>query len=230
MINSFESPDFFYTASSAHYALSPNELSADSLSNANARYQALLNAPTFDGTFLTLRRKAHPNYQNTFRQLGSFLDYLFTNSIKNIVHLGIGGSILGPELLYDICASYLKPAYNCYFFSSFDPKLQSLLGEIDLSETIFLVVSKSFTTDEVLWQWDLVKHAAKAQQKNLHAFAITSQVERAKENGFFSNQILFFPHEAGGRFSMCSVVSASIAAAFWSGCFCRFFRRCVGYR
>jgi glucose-6-phosphate isomerase len=212
MTNSFETADFSYSHNQDASGL--NDWQSSMKENARARYQVLLNAPTYDGTFLSLRRKDPANYQDTFSQLASFLEYLSKHSIKNIVHLGIGGSILGPQLLYDVCASYLKPAYHCYFFSSFDPQLQSFLNDVDWNETIFLVVSKSFTTDEVLWQWDLVKRAAQVHQKNPHAFAITSQVERAKHNGFSENAILVFPHEAGGRFSMCSVVSASVAAAF----------------
>jgi glucose-6-phosphate isomerase len=174
----------------------------------------LASAPSFDFTFLSMRHADHLDYRNTFDQLTAFIKYLSNNAIKNIVHLGIGGSILGPELLYDVCASYLKPAFSCYFFSSFDPQLQLLLEEVDFSETVFLVVSKSFITDEVFWQWNQVKRFAKSCQKPLHAFAITSQVALAKEKGFGPKEILAIPPEVGGRFSVWSVVSASIAAAF----------------
>ena len=213
-MNSFESLGLSYVSAKNQKEFFVNQLPPEIVLQAKSRYEQLLGEVNDQGTFLSLRCPDHPYCKNTLRQLESFIEYLAHHSIKNIVHLGIGGSILGPELLYDVCASNLKPAYKCYFFSSFDPQLELLLNEIDLNETVFLVVSKSFTTDEVLWQWDLVKRAAKAQQKNLHAFAITSQVERAKENGFFENEILFFPHEAGGRFSVWSVVSALIASAF----------------
>jgi glucose-6-phosphate isomerase len=212
--NSWESKDLLYTSSKNETEFFLSHLPLAMGLKLKNRHETLLNGPHFEGTFLSLRCATHPHYQNTLDQLARIIDYASHHAIKNIVHLGIGGSQLGPQLLYDVCASYLTPAYHCYFFSSFDSQLESCLRDIHFDETLFLVVSKSFTTDEVLWQWDLVKSYAKAHQKTLHSFALTSQIEKAKRCAFASDQILFIPHEAGGRFSVWSVVSAIIATAF----------------
>lgn len=163
---------------------------------------------------LTLRAHGTTTYQNNLCAITSFVNYIEHQAIKTIVHLGIGGSMLGPELLYEAFSYIQKPAVEVIFVSSFDPKLEQLLDTLDLDQTAFVVVSKSFGTDEVLWQWSQVQSClAKAKQLG-HVFAVTSSPAKAEKADFPTAHILTIPEDVGGRFSVWSAVSASVAAAF----------------
>ena len=67
--------------------------------------------------------------------------------IKQIVHIGIGGSDLGPKLVYDYFSAFKESDLEIHFVSNIDPLDWHLLRrKIDLEQTLFVVVSKSFST------------------------------------------------------------------------------------
>lgn len=179
-------------------------------------------SPGVPSRFLALRDKDSLIYGQNMDQLAYFESYVCQHGIETIVHLGIGGSILGPELLYEALSSLYSPLLKIVFISSFDPKLEKLLEVIDLNKTVFLIVSKSFETDEVLWQWSLVQSYFNKAKILGYAFAVTSSAEKAEKAGFAAEHILKIPTDVGGRFSVWSVVSASVVAAFGKDKFVEF--------
>ena len=81
-----------------------------------------------------------------------------------------------------------------------------LLSRLAQEETFFIVSSKSFSTDETLQSLELAKNWILQNCKfNDHFIAITSQPNKAKELGF--NNMITFPNEIGGRYSMWSPIS-----------------------
>jgi glucose-6-phosphate isomerase len=139
--------------------------------------------------------------------------------IRHIVHIGIGGSLLGPQML---CQAMPKQpgSPDIHFLSSADAHDRDrLLGQIDPRETAVILVSKSFTTSEVLlhgqrlldWMAPLGRSLS---QRRL--FAVTSASLKAEKFGVPAEQVFPMGEWTGGRFSLWSPVSLS-AAIFMGG-------------
>jgi len=133
-------------------------------------------------------------------------------SFRNIVHLGIGGSDVGPHLLIQ-ALSPAQPSGNlqAFFLSNVDfHGVATTLQQIKADETLVVIVSKSFTTQETMLNANHLKHwmIASGQpewQKNF--IAITEQTSRAEEWGIAATQVLWFDQSVGGRYSIWGPVS-----------------------
>ena len=128
--------------------------------------------------------------------------------IKNIVTIGIGGSFEGPKLLIETLTSTHQRSFNHIFLTGpdvneFNEKVTPLKQE----ETFFIVSSKSFSTDETLQSMELSKQWLGSELSFAdHFIAITSQPDKAAQFGFTDN-IIEFPNEIGGRYSIWSPIS-----------------------
>ena len=135
--------------------------------------------------------------------------------IRHIVHVGIGGSLLGPRLLSEAFPGGARtPAVH--FISSVDAwERERLLASISPTETAIVLVSKSFTTSEVLAharrlvQWQAAALDPDAATKRL--FAVTSAAEKAAAFGVPSDHIMQMGEWTGGRFSLWSPVGLTAA-------------------
>lgn len=135
--------------------------------------------------------------------------------IQHIIHIGMGGSDLGPRL----CVAALQPhgeaILSCHFVSDADPlALARAVEGLSAEECLFIVVSKTFTTPETLENADrakiwLAEHGA--EDFNRHFIAISAYPERAKAQGY--TQILPIWESIGGRFSISSSVNLITALA-----------------
>ena len=135
--------------------------------------------------------------------------------IRHLVHIGIGGSLLGPRLL---CQAF-PPAGDCpqvHFLSSVDAlDRERLLQRIDPRETAVILVSKSFTTSEVLLhaerirQWQLAVLDRPEADRRL--FAVTASATRAEAFGVPSAHVLQMGEWTGGRYSVWSPVGVTAA-------------------
>ena len=126
-------------------------------------------------------------------------------TIKDIVHIGIGGSDLGPRLLLQAFGSQnaSKQTPKIHFLSA---PTDQLPQNIDPETTLVIVVSKSFSTVETLH--NLALFGAKYK----HKLAVTANLEAAQKMGFTKERILPLWSWVGGRFAICSSVSLSAAA------------------
>jgi glucose-6-phosphate isomerase len=148
--------------------------------------------------------------------------------IKHVVHVGIGGSLLGPRLL---CQAF-PPAGDCpqvHFLSSVDAlERERLLRRIDPRETAVILVSKSFTTSEVLlharrirdWQLAVLERP----EADRRLFAVTSAAARAEAFGVPAAQVLQMGEWTGGRFSVWSPVGVTAAVSMGPDGFDAFLR------
>ena len=133
---------------------------------------------------------------------------LIKKGIKNIVTIGIGGSFEGPKLLIETLTSARNRIFNHIFLTGpdiieFNETIKSLKQE----ETFFIVSSKSFSTDETLQSLLLSKEWLESECSFTdHFIAITSQPDKATKFGFTDN-IIEFPNEIGGRYSIWSPIS-----------------------
>lgn len=132
-------------------------------------------------------------------------------SIKNIITIGMGGSILGPIMAIEALKSFQKNKLEFFFIPDGDPHtFEDVTRKLQPEESLFIIISKSMSTAETLL------NAAKAKEwgrfnrfaKN-HFIAITANPARAMEMGF--EQVLPIWEWIGGRFSFCSAVNLPLA-------------------
>lgn len=163
--------------------------------------------------------------EKTRDQLASFSEDIRSGILKSasgeaytdVVNLGIGGSDLGPKLIYD-ALKQTSDALRCHFVSSIDPHaLHSVLQTLNPNTTLFIIASKSFTTLETLsnakrartWlSQTLGEH--KALQ---HFLAVTAAPEKAKTFGIAEKNIFPFWDWVGGRFSIWSAIALPVIIA-----------------
>ena len=134
---------------------------------------------------------------------------LKNKGIKNIVTIGIGGSFEGPKLLIETLTASDKREFNHIFLTGPDmTEFSEIIKPLNQEETFFIVSSKSFSTDETLQTLSLCKEWSSIKCNfNDHFIAVTSQPEKAKEIGFSNHNIIQFPNEIGGRYSLWSPIS-----------------------
>jgi glucose-6-phosphate isomerase len=136
--------------------------------------------------------------------------------VSAILHIGIGGSLLGPKLLVDALgrsASKLRLS----FLSNVDPRaFAGAAQELDAATTLVVVASKTFTTAETLSNLsaaiDWLKLGGVADPYG-RVIAATAVPEAAVEAGIDESRILQFSEGVGGRYSLWSAVSVSAALA-----------------
>jgi glucose-6-phosphate isomerase len=127
--------------------------------------------------------------------------------IKDIVNLGIGGSMLGPQFCLDALSDYGIKTLGFHFISDFDDAAcQRVLRQLDPETTLFIVSSKSFATTETLWNANKVMAwGGYANYGPEHFIAITACAHKAKAMGF--QKVLPIWSWIGGRFSVCSAIN-----------------------
>ncbi len=139
--------------------------------------------------------------------------------ISNIVHIGIGGSDLGPKLAAKALPPVVKDQIKIHFVANVDPaEIHDALRALNPAETLVFVVSKSFATAETLanakWarNW-LCDHLGKDQMQR-QMFAVSACPDRAEEFGMDPAHVLGFADWVGGRFSLWSAVGLSLCVRF----------------
>ena len=136
-------------------------------------------------------------------------------AFTDIVNIGIGGSDLGPAMIVD-ALQYYKNHLTMHFVSNVDgDHVNETLKQLNPETTLFVVVSKTFTTQETLSNantmrsWFLESQLEKSVEK--HFVAVSSNIEKVKDFGI--NEANIFPmwDWVGGRFSLWSAVGLSIS-------------------
>ncbi len=142
-------------------------------------------------------------------------------AITDVVNIGIGGSDLGPDMVTEALA-YYKNHLNIHFISNVDgDHVHENLQKLNPETTLFVVVSKSFTTQETLSNantarnWFIRKNAQPGEdrQKDVakHFVAVSTNLEAVKEFGIAEENIFTMWDWVGGRFSIWSAVGLTIA-------------------
>lgn len=148
-----------------------------------------------------------------------------TKPVRDIIHIGIGGSYLGPRLLIEALGK--APSPRVHFLSSIDAHLRTeLLAGLDPAETAVIVVTKSFTTGETLLharrvlQW--MEEAIGRDQALERLFAVSGNQQAVDAFGVSRANSLYLPDWVGGRYSIWSAVSMAAAAVMGVECFSQF--------
>jgi glucose-6-phosphate isomerase len=138
-------------------------------------------------------------------------------TFTDVVNIGIGGSDLGPAMVTEALKFY-KNHLKIHFVSNVDgDHVNEILTELNPETTLFVVVSKTFTTQETLSnattikEWFL-KHATQ-EDVAAHFAAVSTNQEKISEFGISSDNVFPMWDWVGGRFSLWSAVGLSIALA-----------------
>ena len=134
-------------------------------------------------------------------------------AIKHIIHVGIGGSALGPKLVFEALKS-LEADIDIYFVGNIDAhELLAVLSQCDPAATLVVGVSKTFTTAETLKNLDSVAdwlRQAGVERPKTNLIAVTANPAKAVEYGITDSNVVAFPTWVGGRYSVWSSVSLSV--------------------
>lgn len=138
-------------------------------------------------------------------------------AIQTVVNIGIGGSDLGPAMLADALKFY-KNHLNVHFISNIDgDHVQELLKTLDPETTLFVIVSKTFTTQETLTNAQTIRtwflQHASSQDVAKHFVAVSTNLQKVQDFGIAPENIFPMWDWVGGRFSLWSAVGLSICLA-----------------
>ncbi len=136
-------------------------------------------------------------------------------AFTDVVNIGIGGSDLGPAMVTEALKFY-KNYLKMHFVSNVDgDHVHEVLKELDPETTLFIIVSKTFTTQETLSNALTVKKwfLEHASQKDIadHFVAVSTNLGKIKEFGIADDNVFPMWDWVGGRFSLWSAVGLSIA-------------------
>src|SRR5699024_1389020 len=136
--------------------------------------------------------------------------------IKYIVNIGIGGSDLGPVMVTEALKAYWKEDMQPYFVSNVDgTHMVETLKKVNPEETLFLIASKTFTTQETMTnahtarRWLLEQGAAEDDIKK-HFVALSTNKEEVEKFGIDPDNMFEFWDWVGGRYSLWSAIGLSI--------------------
>jgi glucose-6-phosphate isomerase len=136
--------------------------------------------------------------------------------LTGILHIGIGGSVLGPALLVDALGRRAS-ALNVRFLSNIDgAAFDDAVKPLDPATTLVVVASKTFSTLETLANLDAARawlQSAGVADPDGRIIAVTAKPEAAVEQGLDETRILQFGEGVGGRYSLWSSVGLSAALA-----------------
>ncbi len=140
-------------------------------------------------------------------------------AIKNIVNIGIGGSDLGPVMAYEALKRQAQRDLVFRFVSNVDGTdfAEAVIG-LDPDETLFIVASKTFTTQETMTNANTARAWALAALKDpaavaKHFVAVSTNAARVSEFGIDTANMFGFWDWVGGRYSMCSAIGLSTMLA-----------------
>ena len=140
--------------------------------------------------------------------------------IRNVINIGIGGSDLGPVMAYEALKHYSDRTLTFRFVSNIDgTDLAEALRDVDPSETLFIVSSKTFTTLETMTNartarsWLVSKFEGDTKSVAKHFVAVSTNAAEVSKFGIDTDNMFEFWDWVGGRYSMDSAIGLSTMIA-----------------
>jgi len=140
-------------------------------------------------------------------------------AITDVVNIGIGGSDLGPKMVVSALTPYTRPDLRSHFVSNVDgTDIAEVLKHVDQETTLFLIASKTFTTQETManaqtaraWLMDAAGDDAAVAR---HFVALSTNEKAVVDFGIDPDNMFAFWDWVGGRYSLWSAIGTSIALA-----------------
>lgn len=179
------------------------------------------------GPVITGGKDVMPDVEKVRRQMRDFCQRIHSGQwrgysgkpIIRIINIGIGGSDLGPMMVCEALRPYHLDGIEVDFVSNVDGShIVEALRKADPEQTLFLIASKTFTTQETMTNahtardWFL-SHAGDAEKIRLHFAALSTNEKAVSAFGIDTENMLVFWDWVGGRYSLWSAIGLSIALA-----------------
>jgi glucose-6-phosphate isomerase len=179
------------------------------------------------GPFPNSQFDVMPDVIATRQRMGVFADRLRDGKcfghkgmpISDVVNIGIGGSDLGPKMMGQAMRSISHPVLGVHYVSNLDgAQMAPLLQTIDPRTTLFIVASKTFTTQETMFNANTARDWLRANLgdelvSENHFAAVSSKPERAVEFGVSRDLVFPIWDWVGGRYSLWSAVGLALMIA-----------------
>jgi len=139
--------------------------------------------------------------------------------IKNVVNIGIGGSDLGPVMAYEALKPYTKRDLTIRFVSNVDgTHIAEAVRDLNADETLFIVASKTFTTQETMTNAETARKWLLAALKDKaavakHFVALSTNAGEVSKFGIDTANMFGFWDWVGGRYSLCSAIGLPVMLA-----------------
>ena len=168
-----------------------------------------------------------PDVRDVLAKMGTFAEKVrkgehvgFTGKkIKYVVNIGIGGSDLGPVMANLALAPFAKRSLKCFFVSNVDAThLAEILREVKADQTLFIVASKTFTTQETMtnalsaraWLLEEIPADNANDVVAKHFVAVSTNAEEVSKFGIDTANMFGFWDWVGGRYSLPSAIGLSL--------------------
>lgn len=166
-----------------------------------------------------------PGIKSVLEQMNSFCKKIHSGELKGytgkkikyLVNIGIGGSDLGPVMVTEALKPFWIKGIQPFFVSNIDGSdVAEVLKKVNPEETLFLIASKTFTTQETMTNahtarsWFL-KTAIKEEFIAYHFVALSTNIDAVKKFGIDGKNMFVFWDWVGGRYSLWSAIGLSIA-------------------
>ena len=188
-----------------------------------------------DATLIVDGQDVVNEVQAVLDKMGDFTDRLRSGEwtgatgkrISTVVNIGIGGSDLGPVMVYQALRHYADAGISARFVSNVDPAdLTGTLAGLDPATTLFIIASKTFSTLETLtnataarrWLTDALGDAAVPK----HFVAVSTNKRLVDEFGINTDNMFGFWDWVGGRYSVDSAIGLSVMAVIGRNAFADF--------
>jgi len=173
-------------------------------------------------------KEVFEDVQSVLVKIKTFADQINTGERKSftgekftdVVNIGIGGSDLGPQMIVDALA-YYKKGITPHFVSNVDgDHVMESIKNLNPKTTLFVIVSKSFNTQETLTNANTIRNwfleYAKLEDVKHNFVAVSTNISAVKEYGIVEENIFPMYDWVGGRFSLWSAAGLSIAVSLGS--------------
>ena len=168
-----------------------------------------------------------PGVRDVLAKMSAFADKVRTGKhrgftgkrIKYVVNIGIGGSDLGPAMATIALAPFSKRSIKCFFVSNVDSThLAETLREVKADQTLFIVASKTFTTQETMtnalsaraWLIEKLPSVNPNDVVSKHFVAVSTNADEVSKFGIDTANMFGFWDWVGGRYSLPSAIGLSL--------------------
>jgi glucose-6-phosphate isomerase len=188
-------------------------------SEGRAALHTLLRVPA-DAPVPAALRERHDEIQSTLKRMDALAERMAAEGIETLVNLGIGGSDLGPRLVYDALSTTALPDRRLRFVANVDGNaLSAVLRHLDPRSSAFVLASKSFGTQETqmnarsAMDW-MRSHGLSEHEISQRLIAVTAKPAAARAMGVPEAHVLAFDEAVGGRYSVWSAIGFPLVYAF----------------
>ena len=162
-----------------------------------------------------------PGVKRVLGQMADFAQQVYSGrfhgftgkKIKTVINIGIGGSDLGPQMVYEGLKFYARPELTVRFVSNIDSNhLAETIKGLDPAETLFIIASKTFTTQETMTNalsakdWVLGRLGGDPKAVAHHFVALSTNLEAVAQFGIAPENVFEFWDWVGGRYSLTSAI------------------------